>query len=164
MPFKIGMRVEGTEKIAAAFATLKASLQKKHLRKAMNAAGKDVLWAARSETPKRTGILYKSLGRKVKVYKAGVVVAIVGARMGFRQAVGAYKRDSRPGTKYPHKAGEPRMVNPVKYLHLVELGAKRTQARRMLANALSRGRPAVQGYLEDAMQAAIAEAAAKGGA
>jgi hypothetical protein len=163
MPFKVGITLEGDKALRDAFSTLKRSLQKKHLRKAMNAAGKQLLWAVRGRTPKRTGLLYKSLGRKVKTYKSGIVVAIVGARVGFRKPVGVRQK---PGVVrgVPRKAGEPIFADPTKYLHLVEGGhSGGAQPKRILAGSLQALGPEVVKLVEAAMQAAIAEAAQKGG-
>lgn len=66
------------------------------------------------------GQLKKSLGYKVKSYPRNKVsVAIVGPRTGFRKQIGVYVKG---GKKHP--AGEPIIIDPVKYAHLVQLGTR----------------------------------------
>ena len=155
MAFQVRLQLEGVDALKRQFDALANKLRKKHLKRAMNAASKDVLWAVRARTPKRSKLLYRSLGRKVKVYPSGNVVAIVGARQGFRQPVGVRKRGK--------KAGETIYANPTKYLHLVELGTSRSEARHMLKDALDSKKAEIQGLIADAVDAAVAEALSKGG-
>jgi HK97 gp10 family phage protein len=150
MAYEVKGQVEGLDVVMRAFHALKTSTQKKHLRKALGEASRLTLWAARAQTPKRSGLLYKSLGRKTKVYKSGVVVAIVGARRGFRKKVGE------------RKDGRPIMADPTKYLHLVELGTHTARAKHVLRDAIRRQGPAIRELIASAMNDALAEAA-KGG-
>jgi HK97 gp10 family phage protein len=139
--------VTGVDQTLAAFASVKSSLQKKYLRKAQADNARLVLWAVRGRTPKRRGLLYKSLGRKVKVYRGrNIVVAVVGARTGFRQQVGT------------RKDGTPIFANPVKYLHLVELGTARSRGHGMIRAALTSTKAQVAANLRQAMESAIADA------
>ena len=160
--------VEGADKLIAAFRELQSSAQKKHLRKALGQSTKDVLWAARAQVPKRSGLLYKSMGRKVKVSKVtGTLTGFVGARTGFRKAVGVRKRagyrTSKKGIRVAKAAGAALYADPTRYLHLIELGSKHNRAVHMLQGALTSNRGAVEGYLVSAMNAAVADAAKKGG-
>ena len=156
--------VEGLGDVLRQLDVVKNSLRNKHLRKAMADVSRNVLWSARARTPKRRGILYRSLGRKVRVYrKSGVVVAVVGARVGFKEQVGVRKRDSRSGVKYPRHAGDPVFADPTKYLHLVELGTRRTQAAHMLRDAAAAARPMMTRRVVEAVNAALAEAASRRG-
>ncbi len=69
------------------------------------------------------GQLKKSLGSKVKSYsRTKTSVAIIGPRTGFRKQIGVYVKGGKK-----HHAGEPIIIDPVKYAHLVEKGTK-TQA------------------------------------
>ena len=87
----------------------------KPLRIATRAAVKDAMRpiekAAQRTTPVgETGQLARSMGTKIKQYpRKGVTVGIVGARKGFKKQV--------TGSR-----GSTRNVDPVNYLHLVELG------------------------------------------
>lgn len=110
MAFAIKGRVEGLEEVLKALDAVDKKIRRKAIRQAVGAAGKIVLAAAKQKVPKNSGLLRKSLGRKVKVYRgSGVAVAIVGPRAGFRQQV---SRDGR----------RPVLSDPAKYAHLVEGG------------------------------------------
>lgn len=160
MPYVEKEYLTGLEATVKAFDAFPKRLRNKHLRRGMNAVGKDLLWAAKARTPKRTGLLYKSLGRKSKTYRGGaVIVAIVGARKGFRKQVGVRVFDSRPGTRYPKKAGDPVYADPTKYLHLVNLGTARSRAYRVLQDALRQARAGAKSHLEAALANAAKEAA-----
>jgi HK97 gp10 family phage protein len=119
---KIKMRIES--KAIAALAGRLAEIDRKIARKALkagiNEVSKAVLWDAKSLVPKRTGLLRKSLGRKIKSYRNGaVIVGIIGPRKGFRLVIN----------------GVP--VNPVKYAHLVEFGRRevRPKKKKVLAGS-----------------------------
>lgn len=152
MPFKVGMRLEGTDALAARLKQVPAKLAKKHLRKAMNAVGSKVAKAAKARAGAfaRTGQLKRSIGKKVKVYPSGTVVAVVGARLGFKVVGGVRTRGKRKG--------ETHYVNPVKYLHLVELGTVRSRARHFLRESLDANRAALESAVADAVGAAFKEA------
>lgn len=104
-------------------------------------------------TRKRTGLLAKSLGKKVKQYPTGATVGLVGPRHGFwveikavvksaRRAVLIAERFSKKGPRdiklkaavgvkrlRGKQAGENVRLNPVFYAHLVEAGHKRGRGR-----------------------------------
>lgn len=161
MPFVEKQYLEGLADVLRKLDELPKRLRNKHLKKAVGNAARTILWAAKARTPKRRGVLYKSLGRKVKLYRnSGVAVAIVGARTGFRQVVGTRVRDSRPGTKYPKKAGDPIYADPTKYLHLVELGTSRSAGVHMLRDAIAQNKAAIADEMRKALEDAVKEAAA----
>lgn len=109
MPFAIQGKIDGLSDLLKRLDSLEKKIRKKAVRKAAGEAGKIVLKDAKKGARTDTGLLRKSLGRKVKVYKgSGVAVAIVGPRVGFRQEV--------------ERGGRTMIANPVKYAHLVELG------------------------------------------
>lgn len=131
--------VTGMDAIKAQLRELPRKLAVRLEKKAINEAGKLVLQRAKAMAPVREdrrggykgGLLRKSLGRKVKVYRnRGIIVAIVGARKeGFRRQIGT-RRD-----------GTPIFANPTKYLHLVEAGTRHSQAQHFLRKALAEVRP-----------------------
>lgn len=146
--------IEGADELIAALRRVAPALQKRYLKKAQNENGKQLLRLVKGRTPKRSGQLKRSLGRKVKVYReSGVVVALVGARQGFRIQGGIRTRG--------RKKGQPHFINPTKYLHLVELGTTHSQARRMINSSLAEMRSAIKANLTEAMQRALGAAAAK---
>lgn len=106
MPFGISGKLDGMKQSLASLAGLGRTVRNQILRKALDKATQPMLKRAKQLAPRGpTGLLRKSLGRKIKTYRrSGVVVAILGPRKGFRKVVN----------------GKP--VDPVRYAHLVELG------------------------------------------
>lgn len=139
MPFKIKGKIDGLEGVMEALSRVEKKIRKKAVRKAAGAAGTIILKSAKAKVRKATGLLRRSLGKKVKVYGNGVSVAVVGPRVGFRQEV------VRGGRKV--------LSNPVKYAHLVELGTSHSAAYPFLSAALTATREQVR----DAMVNAILE-------
>jgi HK97 gp10 family phage protein len=75
------MELLGARELERTFKTLGDRVQRKVLRKAVNAAGTPVVKAARSKAPSESNTLKKSMGKKIKTYKAtGTVAAIIGPR------------------------------------------------------------------------------------
>lgn len=144
MPFKIKAQVEGAKEVLAAIGGLADKLKKKLLKKAVGEAGRLVLKRAKQLVPRDSGLLKKSLGRKVKVYRnTGTAVAIVGPRKGFRQPVTRAKGRWKPRTE---------TADPIKYAHLIEQGTGHSQAKPFL-------RPAIEGQqqqIREAMASVIA--------
>lgn len=158
MAYQARAGVDLTEALKA-LKDLPRKLKKKAIRQVANAGAKKLKWAARKLVPIRHGLLKKSLGQKVKVYPSGVAVGMVGAREGFKQQVGVRKQDSRPGARYPKKAGDPVYANPTKYLHLVELGTRRgAKARHFLRRALDQSVGAVRAEAVEILDRAVKEA------
>lgn len=157
MPFKVEARFDDLKPLLDRLKELPRKLGKKILRAAVASATRKLAREAKSRAKgfRRTGVLWKSLGSKVKAYpNSGTVVGIVGARQGFRQQIGVAKQDSREGARYPRKKGDPIYANPVKYLHLVELGTVRSRANPFLADS--------QRAMHAALRADIAAAVNKG--
>lgn len=76
------------------------------LRQAVNAGGTPVAKAVRRLAPKESGLLKRSIGKKVKAYPDGNALAIIGSNRG---TVGDYQGQRRV---------------PGNYIHLVALGVK----------------------------------------
>jgi len=108
----IKVHVEGGEKLAKMFAHLKGEVRKNIAKKALKAAVKPVIAAAKARVPKRYGALRQSIGSIEKKYPSNVVVTVVGPRRGHKSKL----RDklSAKGIK----------VEPANYAHLVEFGTK----------------------------------------
>lgn len=133
MSFGVRVKIDGLEQLFARLAGIKKSLRTRILRKAVDKASKPILARAKALVPRDTGLLRKSLGRRVKTYgKTGVAVAVIGPRVGFR------KQRAEQGKKKLVKAGSGagRVMNPVKYAHLVEKGTAHSAARPFLRPAL----------------------------
>lgn len=77
------------------------------VRKGLNELTKKVMWAARGLVPRRTGLLKKSLGRKVIVTRGG------------KRLTGIVK--PRRGDKFATVV-DGKKIDPRKYAHLVEFG------------------------------------------
>jgi HK97 gp10 family phage protein len=133
------MKLLGARELQALLAALPRGVAKRGLRAAVTAGATPITRAAKARAPRKSGLLKKAIGRKVKTYKeAGVgatAVAIVGAR---RDVRGEYR-------------GRPRV--PARYIHLVEKGTRPHDGHP--------GTPATN-FLEDAYRGnkAAAEAAA----
>ena len=144
MAYKIKGQIDGLGAVLAKLKQLPKKVAAKAIKAGVSQAGKLLLWAAKSRAPRQTGLLRRSLGRKVKVFRnTGKVVAIVGPRVGFREEV---VRD-----------GKTMISNPTRYAHLVELGTARTQRKPFLKPAFKQQREAMMKAIADAIEAAIKE-------
>lgn len=85
--------VEGDKRLVSALEQLKDRTRKNFLRKAVRAAAKPTVKRAKANAPVKTTGLKRSITTKVKTYKNGTVVAIVGPRRGQR----IYKATKRRG-------------------------------------------------------------------
>lgn len=151
MAWKIKGKIEGADQVVSALQDLEKKVRKKALRAAVSKAGSIILKRAKQLAPKDSGLLKKSLGRKVKVYPSGVAVAIVGPRKGFRQDA------TRRKGKW---AAVSTIADPTKYGHLVELGtAPHTLKRSGISHPGSSPRSFLRAAL-DSSQGEIREAMA----
>lgn len=101
------VQVHGVGELLAKLRDLDKRVRRKILRKAVNEPSKIVLAAMKAKVPVETGLLRKSLGRKVKVWGNGVAFFIVGPRRGFKKQVKT-------------KLGKMMHRNPSKYAHLAD--------------------------------------------
>lgn len=117
----ISARVDGLEPLLAKLETMKRTMGVKIARRAIGAGTKILLREAKAKTPRRHGLLKKSQGRKIKVYRqSGTVVGIVGPRTGFGTVIKGKK------------------VDPVKYGPIVEARTRfMTQARDSAKGAVA---------------------------
>lgn len=145
----ITWKLEGQDKVLAKLANLKGSLIRRIVRQALNKAATPILKTAKQSVPVDTGLLKKSLGRKSKTYKSGTLMQIIGARSGFKTPVGVNRKGR---TKYQ---------NPTQYLHLVEFGTSRSEAKPFLGPALSSHIDQTQRIVADFIAAGVAKEAAK---
>lgn len=121
MAFKIKAEITGLEDLVKQLRDeLPRRMQSKILKKAIGDGSKVILKAARQKVPKgETGLLKKSLGRRIKVYRlSGKVIAMVGPRTGFKKT-----KAGRVRTKLGEEFSSAQ-VDPSKYAHLVEKGTK----------------------------------------
>lgn len=142
----LGAKMTGDKELAAKFSSLPGRLQKGALRRGVTKGARIVTKSAGGGVTKRTGLLKKSLGQRVKTFPSGVVFGIVGARRGFRVlvsefrnrggALGLRKTVSRSGVKFVKvvlKSGRGlkigQYIDPAKYSHLVERGHRKGRGR-----------------------------------
>jgi HK97 gp10 family phage protein len=167
MGFTVKMRITGLEELIRRLESLDPKMRRKTLKAAVNAGSRILLAEMKAGVPSSlndTGLLRKSLGRRIKVYRqSGIVVAIVGPRRGFKQEIGM----SSSG-KYK---GKPIYRNPTRYAHLVEFGTGprvqkstgrstgRMGARPFMRPALESSRGPVFDAMREVMEAGLAEAA-----
>ena len=110
-------KIEGIEQLVRNLNSLGSTKARAVSRRALTSASSEPLKVAKKNAPKQTGLLKKSLGKKVKTYRGtGTTYVAIGPRQGFKDP--ATGRD------------------PVKYAHLVELGTVRAQAKPYLRPAL----------------------------
>lgn len=165
--------------LARRLAEVDRKAARKAIRQGINEASKLVLADAKAGVPVRSGQLRKSLGRKVRATKDGKVIYGV-----IKPRAGAWVKD-QPGLVGRRKGGKVfvnkwrvkykgRVINPVKYAHLVEYGHKMVghkpgkkvvgfvAPRPFLRPAWERNRQRVTGlilkYLNRAVQAFFARA------
>lgn len=81
------VKLEGDRKLLRKLNDLKTSVQKKLLRRAVNKGSTPILKTIKKNAPRRTGFMKKAMARKVRTYKSGAVVAVMGPK---REAVGTY--------------------------------------------------------------------------
>lgn len=136
--------VEGLDQVKGALKGVDQRVRKKALRKGVSAATGVILRRAKDKVRVRSKTLKKSLGRKVKVFRGGAVVGIVGPRTGFKTQVGVVK--SGP------KAGQPIYENPTQIAHLVEKGTHRSRAFPFMAPALEESKADAAAATADAVR------------
>lgn len=93
---EIGITIKGARAAAAKFDQLDAITRRKVLRKATTAASGLIRKAVKQKAPRKTGLLRKSLGSKVKKYERGnVYTAIIGQAKGIEEQKGFSKAVAR---------------------------------------------------------------------
>lgn len=140
--FGVGVKIEGLEQCLKNLEELGTTKAKAVNRRALVSASSIPLKAAKEITPRDTGLLRKSLGKKQKTYRStGTTWVGIGARPGFKD----------PDTGR----------NPVRYAHLVELGTVRARAKPFLRPALTQSKDAVINTYKDRLWEGIRREAEK---
>lgn len=98
------MILTGAKELHALLGDLPEKVQRKVMRKAMSAAATPIVKAARAKAAKRYGLLKKSLSKKVKAYKSGTTVAVIGPRSDLKAVI------------------KGKLYRPSKIAHLIERG------------------------------------------
>lgn len=126
--FAIRAEIDGLDHILRALSQLKKQAARSRvLRKALGPSTKPFMMTAKQLAPKETGLLRKSIGRKIKVYReSGRVTVIIGPR-----SKPSFRREVTIN-------GRTQVRNPVHYAHLVEFGTVKTRAKPFLRPAVDR--------------------------
>lgn len=145
-----GAQLEGFAELERGLKSLGQRVQRRVMRSAVNASATPVLKAARAKAPKQSGLLKRSLGRKVVTNtKRQSVTAIIGPR---KKVQGEHK-------------GKPR--KPSRYAHLAEKGhidahGNYIPGQPFLNPAMAEQEGAALNTLKQKLGAGIAKEAAKG--
>lgn len=108
---RVRLGIVGDKELLKRLDVLEPKLRRRVLRTAVSKASRLVLREAKSLAPVRTGALRRALAFKVKTYRSGVVVGVVGV-------------DRKVVFQGRDRFGRPVKIWPVKYAHLVNSGAK----------------------------------------
>lgn len=108
--------VDGINDVLGRLKDLDRKVRTKLLRSSLGEGSKLLLREMKQRAPRgKEKLLWKSLGRKTKVYRnSGVVVVIVGPRTGFDKEIGTRVRGK--------SKGQPFSQSPTRISHLVEKG------------------------------------------
>jgi HK97 gp10 family phage protein len=158
----VKVQVVGLDKALRALQDVEKKVRNRAARKAMDAADKIVLAAQRSLVPVESGLLKKSLGKKVKVFRgSGTVVGIVGPRKGFKTFVVKTDRGAAiAGTaksvgllrKAKGAAVGVEIRDPAKYAHLANMH------KQFVEPSIDNNRAAVVAAMGNVIAAEIAKA------
>lgn len=110
---KIFLNIEGAEEVFKALEVLDYDIRANIAQKALEAACKPIVKAAKAHAPRDTGMLRTSIGAIVRRYRNGsILTAVIGPRTNFRSK--------------KHKALLARGIRktPALYAHLVEYGTR----------------------------------------
>lgn len=137
-------RVDGGRELTALFRELPKRVATKGLRQAMTAAATPTVKATRADTPKQSGLLKKSITKKVKTYKGGErVVAVIGANV---NVDGEWQGQKRV---------------PAHYFALVEQGTSHATGRHMMQQAYDQTKDEAGQIALDKIKAVLEAEAAK---
>lgn len=108
---KTDIKLDGFKELARFLDQLPKRVLTKALRQAVAAGATPIAKAARRLAPRLTGTLRKAIKKKVKTYRNGNAIAIVGA-----------DRDASAPANGASRAKSTGLFIPRNYIHLVELG------------------------------------------
>ena len=111
----VDIKLDGAKELRRFFEEA-PKLAKKGIRRAITKASTPVTRAAKKNAPRETGLLKKSITKRIKSYPSGNVVAVIGAS----RAVSGTVTDMGSGGN--NKVRQHRKRVPANYIHLVEKG------------------------------------------
>ena len=155
-------RVEGQRELRRALEQLPLAVQRKALRPAVRAGSSVINKAAKAKAPRDKGDLRRSIGVKVKSYRSGVVVGVIGPRKGHKVHLKTETR-RRSGLLGLLGATEEHdsFKVPAKYAHFVEHGTSHSAAKPFLRPAIEIAGPRAQRVMADRLRITIPREAAK---
>lgn len=126
------VKLTGVKEAITALKNVPDSIQRKHMRIALNAAGGVIKTAAVARVPRRTGLLKEAMGVKVKQKATGDWYVTVGVKRGMKHGIrttrsGTVRKMSKRTTsnlKFVPGGGQAKVVSPSRYLHLAEGGTR----------------------------------------
>lgn len=164
---KIAVKLNGLQDVMQRLNAVNGELRSTILRKATTAGAQVLTKEAKGRAPRETGLLRKSLGYKVRVYRGGeLVLAMVGPRSGFKRSVVTLgSRGAISGTKAASKllaaGGFAGTRNPVRYAHMSEFGTSRSAAKPFLRPALNAAHDRIVEIMRQTIEAGISSALSK---
>ena len=140
----VTIKLEGVQQLLKNLEQFSQTIQRRIVRKAVSAGSTPMLQAVKAAAPRETGLLKKSIGRKVKTYRnSGVVLVIIGPRSGFRTVI-----DDKPR-------------NPLMYAHLVEFGTSKAPAKPFMRPAFQAMKQTAQNIIRQKLAEEIEKEAKK---
>jgi HK97 gp10 family phage protein len=118
----VSAKVVGVASSLAAFEEMKRATKNRIVRKAVTSGTNPMNRAAKASSKfiDRTGLLRKSIGKKVRTYRnSGATIGVIGPRRGFarnRNVLGSWNASTG------HRSINQVRINPTHYAHLVEHG------------------------------------------
>lgn len=124
---------------------LKVGINNRIIKKAITKGGAIVRKAVRQLSPVDKKVLKPSIGTKIyKKRGRPIVKAIVGARSKYQKIVGVRVRGKNKGQQIIRK--------PAHYLHLVDQGTKKLQARAFMTKAMTQSWPAAKDKMREVIE------------
>jgi HK97 gp10 family phage protein len=131
----MSIELDGFDQLQRKLDQLPDKLLKKVVRPAVTKSGRIVRKQMKANAPKEFGVLQKAFASKVKTYKAGNVVAIIGPK---KNIVGTIT----------HPSGRIEKRVPANYAHLVELGTTHSAPNPFMRRAYEQTKGQVDSKLQ----------------
>jgi len=139
----------GADRLIRKLDSLPGKVHRKVVRQAVNKSATPLVKAARRNAPRETGLLAKSMGKKLKSYFArGVVLSVLGPRKG-------------QGKEVTLPDGATQYRDPVKYAHLVEFGTAHSPATGFMRRAYEEQKGPAMVAMQSHIKTGIEREAAK---
>jgi len=154
------MQLFGDKELQKRLEQLAPKLEKKALRRGVTKGMRQVAKLAKSNAPRETGTLKRSIGQKIKTVR-GSVYGIVGPRKGFKTAVTVSKRGKKKRlTKSAEAKGgtATEYRDPIRYAHLVEFGSRSKSGRPFLRPAFDASVDSVLGTIKSELRSEVNKA------